>query len=79
MISDKDIATKVKNFVLNYVEVHGVPSLGRNANRVTQSIIFLLTEMSYKSIDRVFLAGLEKLDDISLHSLKFDAFRKLWH
>ena len=49
MVIDKDVATTVKNFLLNYAEVHGLPSPVRNVNRVTQSIIFLPAEMSYKS------------------------------
>jgi len=64
MIIDKDVATTVKTF-----------SPVRNVNRVTQSIIFLPAEMSYKSVHRDYLAGLED----SLNALKYDAFRKLWH
>ena len=75
MIIDKDVATTVKNFLLNYAEVHGLPSPVRNINRVTQSIIFLPTEMSYKSVHREFLAGLE--DENNLRALKYDTFRKL--
>src|SRR5205823_12593931 len=77
MVIDKDVATTVKNFLLNYAEVHGLPSPVRNVNRVTQSIIFLPAEMSYKSVHRNFLAGQE--EDSTLHALKYDAFRKLWH
>ena len=33
--------------------------------------------MSYKSVHSGFLAGLE--EDSKLKSLKYDAFRKLWH
>jgi len=33
--------------------------------------------MSYKSVHRDFLAGLE--EDNKLKSLKYDVFRKLWH
>lgn len=77
MVIDKDVATTVKNFLLNYAEVHGLPSPVRNINRVTQSIIFLPTEMSYKSVYREFLAGLER--DSILCALKYDSFRKLWH
>jgi hypothetical protein len=75
MIIDKDVATTVKNFLLNYAEVHGLPSPVRNVNRVTQPIIFLPAEMSYKSVHRDFLAGLK--DENNLHALKYDAFRKL--
>jgi len=69
------VAAAVKNFLLNYAEVHGLPSPVRNVNRVTQSIIFLPAEMSYKSVHRDFLAGLE--EDSKLRALKYDAFRKL--
>ena len=77
MVINIDVATAVKNFLLNYAEVHGLPSPVRNVNRVTQSIIFLPAEMSYRSVHRDFLAGLE--EDSKLRALKYDAFRKLWH
>ena len=73
MVIDKDVSTTVKNFLLNYAEVHGLPSPVRNINRVTQSIIFLPTEMSYKSVHCEFLAGLER--DSILCALKYDSFR----
>ena len=75
MIIDKNIAEVAKNFLENYAEVHGLPSPGRSINRITQSVIFLPAEMSYKSVHRDFLAGLE--EDNNLKSLKYDAFRKL--
>ena len=74
MVIDKDVAEVVKNFIENYAEVHGLPSPGRSINRITQSVIFLPAEMSYKSVHSDFLAGLE---DNKLKSLKYDAFRKL--
>jgi hypothetical protein len=77
MIIDTDVAAAVKNFLVNYAEVHGLPSPVRNVNRVTQSIIFLPAEMSFTSVHRDFLAGLK--EDRRLHDLKYDAFRKLWH
>ena len=75
MVIDKNVATAFRNFLLNYAEVHGLPSPVRNVNRVTQSIVFLPAKMSYKSVHRDFLAGLE--DDGVLRALKYDAFRKL--
>ena len=75
MVIDKDVATAVKNFLLNYAEVHGLPSPVRNVNRVTQSIIFLPAEMSYGSVHRDFLAGLE--ENSNLRAFKHDVFRKL--
>ena len=70
------MAIMVKNFLLNYAEVHGLPSPARNVNRVTQSIIFLPAEMSYKSVHREFLAGLGE-ESNAFYALKYDAFRKL--
>jgi hypothetical protein len=75
VVIDKDIAEVIKNFLENYAEVHGLPSPGRSINRITQSIIFLPAEMSYKSVYRDFLDGLEEND--KLKSLKYDSFRKL--
>src|SRR5207248_6098576 len=49
----------------------------RNINQVILSIIFLPSEMSYRSVHWDFLAGLE--DNSKLHNLKYDAFCKLWH
>src|SRR5437588_12906530 len=77
MVIDQNVAIAVKNFLLNYAEVHGLPSPVRNVNRVTQSITFLPAEMSYKSVHRDFLSGLE--EGSTLCTLKYDAFRKLWH
>ena len=68
MVIDKDVAEVVKNFLENYAEVHGLPSPGRSVNRITQSIVSLPAEMSYKSVYRDFLAGLE--EDNKLKSLK---------
>ena len=75
MAIDKNVAEAVKNFLKNYAEVHGLPSPGRNVNRITRSLIFLPAETSYKSVHRDFLAGLER--DSMLNLLKYDAFRKL--
>jgi hypothetical protein len=75
MMIDKNVAEVVKNFLENYAEVHGLPSPRRSINRITQSVTFLPAEMSYKSVHRDFLAGLE--ENNKLKSLKYDAFRKL--
>src|SRR5437764_7454399 len=79
IIIDTNVATAVKNFLENYAEIHGLPSPGRNVNRITQSLTLLLAETSYKSVYlyRDFIAGLE--NDSTLKLLKYDAFRKLWH
>src|SRR5436190_1076602 len=77
IIIDITVATAVKNFLENYAEIHGLPSPGRNINRITQSLTLLPAETSYKSVYRNFIAGLG--NDSTLKLLKYDAFRKLWH
>jgi len=74
---DITVATAVKNFLENYAEIHGLPSPGRNVNRITQLLTLLPAETSYKSVYRDFIAGLENYSPLKL--LKYDAFRKLWH
>src|SRR5207248_10756062 len=54
----------VKNFLENYAVVHGLPSPGRSINRITQSIIFLPAEMSYKSVHRDFLRSEEHTSEL---------------
>ena len=77
MVIDHNVATAVKNFLENYAEIYGLPSPGRSVNRITQLITYLPAETTYKSVHQNFLAGLET--DSNLKSLKYDAFRKLWH
>src|SRR5437870_13894538 len=72
---DITVATAVKNFLENYAEIHGLPSPGRNVNRITQSLTLLPAETSYKSVYRDFIAVLE--NDSMLNLLKYDAFLKL--
>ena len=60
-----------KNFLENYAEIHGLPSPGRNVNRITQSLTLLPAETSYKSVYRDFIAGLENNSTLKL--LKYDA------
>ena len=60
------VATAVKNFLENYAEIHGLPSPGRNVNRITQSLTLLPAETSYKSVYRDFIAGLENDSHIEI-------------
>jgi hypothetical protein len=57
MVLDRNVATAVKNFLENYAEIHGLPSPGRSINRITQSVIFLPAETTYKSVYQNFIAG----------------------
>ena len=57
---DITVVTAVKNFLENYAEI-GLPSPGRNVNRITQSLTLLSAETSYNSVYRDFIAGLETI------------------
>jgi hypothetical protein len=70
---DITVASAVKIFLENYAEIHGLPSPGRNVNRITQSLTLLPAETSYKSVYREFITGLE--NDSTLKLLKYDALR----
>ncbi|KAG9289355.1 hypothetical protein G9A89_007916 [Geosiphon pyriformis] len=74
---DITVATTVKSILENYAEINGLPSPGRNVNRIIQSLTLLPAETSYKSVYSDFIAGLE--NDNTLKLLKYDAFRKVWH
>jgi len=54
MVIDHNVATAVKNYLENYAEIHGLPSPGRSVNRITQSVIFLPAETTYKSFIKTF-------------------------
>src|SRR5213082_4007016 len=66
----------IKNFILNYAETHGSPKSERT-KRATNTTIFLPTEMAYKSVHHDFITSLE--ENNNLKSLKYEAFRRLWH
>src|SRR6185312_6948869 len=46
------VATTVKNFLENYAEIHGLPSPGRNVNRITQSLTLLPAEKSSLQVSK---------------------------
>ena len=69
---DITVATAVKNFLENYAEIHGLPSPGRNVNRITQSLTLLPAETSYKSVYRNFIAGFE--NDSTLNMMRFASY-----
>ncbi|RHZ84261.1 hypothetical protein Glove_84g146 [Diversispora epigaea] len=51
IITDKNVATIVKNILENYAEAHGLPNPERNFNRLIQSLAFLPAEMTIVSIN----------------------------
>jgi hypothetical protein len=76
MNADQEVKETIKIFILNYAETRGLPDPGRT-KRITDLIIFLPTNMSYKSVHRDFLDSRQEGD--KLKSLKYGIFLKLWH
>src|SRR5262245_9844711 len=54
LVIDQNVSTAVKNSLDNYAEIHGLLSPRRSVNRITQSVIFLPAETTYKSVYKSF-------------------------
>jgi hypothetical protein len=76
MFIDETDKKRIKNFIEKLAETRGLPDPGRT-KRITQSIVYLPTEMSYASVRRDFLTSLRK--GSKLKQLNYDVFRRLWH
>jgi hypothetical protein len=61
--------------LVNYAEIHRLPSPGKNVNRIIQLLTLLLAETTYKSVYRDFIAGLKNKSILKL--LKYNIFHKL--
>jgi hypothetical protein len=49
---DITVATAVKNFLENYAEIYGLPSPGRNVNRITQSLTLSIVFDGIKRLNK---------------------------
>jgi hypothetical protein len=49
------VACEIHNFLKNYADIHGLPSPGRNFNKVFIPVIFLPTSFSYASVYRDYV------------------------
>jgi hypothetical protein len=52
---DYGVACEFYNFLKNYADIHGLPSLGRNFNKISMPVVFLLTNCSYASVYREYI------------------------
>lgn len=82
MTIDQNIKKKVKKFLEKYVREHGQPDPSQKYAkkiaievRSSGEVIFLPTEMSYKSVHHDFVISMR--EDNELKSLKYEAFRRL--
>ncbi len=83
MIDDK-VKKKVKKFLEKYAQEHGQPDPSQKYARKISievrssgEIILLPTYASYRSVHDDFIISVG--EDSNLKSLKYEAFRRLWH
>lgn len=74
MVINQNVKEEVKEFILNYAKIHGLPNPGRSkgANNIT---IYLPTETTYKSVHEDFLNSLEA--NSNLRQLNYRPFIKI--
>ena len=84
MTIDENIKKKVKKFLEKYAQEHGQPDPSQKYARKISvevrssgEIILLPTYASYRSVHDDFIISLG--EDSNLKSLKYEAFRRLWH
>jgi hypothetical protein len=84
MTIDQNIKKKVKKFLEKYAQEHGQPDPSQKYARKiavevrsSGEIILLPTYASCRSVHDDFVISFEK--DDKLKSLKYEAFRRLWH
>jgi len=75
---DFEVAESVKNFILNYADLHGLPSPMRLRDN-SDPYIYLETQNSYSSVFREYEKCFEdSLVDTSILNIKYKTFHKLW-
>ncbi|PKY39571.1 hypothetical protein RhiirA4_415139 [Rhizophagus irregularis] len=52
-----DVACDVYEFLKNYSNIHGMPSPGRNLNKATTPVVFLLTSYNYYTVYRDYVTA----------------------
>ncbi|GBC03703.1 hypothetical protein RclHR1_05270012 [Rhizophagus clarus] len=72
------IACEIYNFLKNYADVHGLPSLGRNFNKISIPVIFLPTSFSYASVYRDYVEACKDKYEEETHINCETTFRDTW-
>ena len=76
---DFEVAESVKNFILNYADLHGLPSPMRLRDN-SNPYIYLGTENSYSSVFHEYEKCFEdSLVNTSVQIIKFTTFWRLWN
>jgi hypothetical protein len=84
MTIDQNVRKEVKKFIENYAKEHGSPDPSQKYAKgiaielwANGGVTFLPVDMSYKSVHHDFVMSVG--EDNKLKSLKYEAFRRLWH
>ena len=72
------IACEIYNFLKNYAGVHGLPSPGRNFNKISIPVIFLPTSFSYASVYRDYIQACKDEYGEEAHIISETTFRDIW-
>jgi hypothetical protein len=72
------VATEIYNFLKNYADVHGLPSSGRNFNKISIPVIFLPTSFSYASVYRDYVQACKEEYGEEVHIISETTFRDIW-
>ena len=76
---DLEVAERVKNFILNCAEIHGLPSPMRLQDN-SDPIIYLETQYNYSSVFNEYEKCIEdNFADQSMKSIKYTTFWRLWN
>jgi hypothetical protein len=72
------VACEIYNFLNNYLDIHSLPLLGRNFNKVSIPVIFLPTSFSYASVYRDYVQSFKDQYGEEACILCKTTFRDTW-
>ena len=76
---DLEVAERVKNYILNYAELHGLPSPMRLHDN-SDPIIYLETQYNYSSVFKEYEKCFEdNFADTSMQNIQYTTFWRLWN
>src|SRR6266498_4776437 len=73
-----NLACEIYNFLKNYSDIHGLPSPGRNFNKISMPIVFLPTSYSYLSVYRDYVQAYKNEYEEEKRVIAESTFRKTW-
>ncbi|EXX61866.1 hypothetical protein GLOIN_2v1484099 [Rhizophagus irregularis DAOM 181602=DAOM 197198] len=73
-----DVANGIFNFLKNYSDIHGLPSPGRNFNKISMPVVFLPTSYSYMSVYRDYVQAYKDEYGREMRAVAESTFHKIW-